>query len=225
MTMTTTHVTAGVAVTTPGVASTRSTQRRGSSSATPGTPTPSTPARRQPHRPALTSREIRVLELVAFGWTNADIADELGLTHNTVKTYLQRALEKLGAHGRIQACILAGLLTPRADLDGHLARHDGTPLGEGDMVVLRRLGADGQPTLTPVHLGCWRASSEDGGVMCMSCASALGFRAAPAAVVESQPLDDQRLVLEPAQCRCLHGEDWHLASGCEARGCPCDGAA
>jgi hypothetical protein len=30
------------------------------------------------------------------------------------------------------------------------------------------------------------------------------------------------LVLEPVQCRCPHGEDWHSAGGCQARGCPCE---
>jgi len=30
------------------------------------------------------------------------------------------------------------------------------------------------------------------------------------------------LVLEPVQCRCPHGEDWHSAGGCEARGCACE---
>ncbi len=38
-----------------------------------------------------------------MGETNSQIAQALGLTRNTVKTYLQRTLEKLGAHNRIEA--------------------------------------------------------------------------------------------------------------------------
>jgi DNA-binding NarL/FixJ family response regulator len=38
-----------------------------------------------------------------MGETNPEIATALGLTRNTVKTYLQRALEKLGARNRIEA--------------------------------------------------------------------------------------------------------------------------
>lgn len=33
---------------------------------------------------------------------------------------------------------------------------------------------------------------------------------------------DAALVLEPQQCRCPHGPDWHSAGGCEARWCPCE---
>jgi DNA-binding CsgD family transcriptional regulator len=51
----------------------------------------------------LTRREYEVLRHVAMGETNPEIADALGLTRNTVKTYLQRALEKLGARNRVEA--------------------------------------------------------------------------------------------------------------------------
>lgn len=33
---------------------------------------------------------------------------------------------------------------------------------------------------------------------------------------------DTALVLEPVQCRCPHGPDWHSTHGCEARGCDCE---
>ena len=45
----------------------------------------------------LTRREYEILRHVAMGETNPEIAGSLGLTRNTVKTYLQRTLEKLGA--------------------------------------------------------------------------------------------------------------------------------
>ncbi|MET7934117.1 response regulator transcription factor [Streptomyces sp. NPDC005322] len=51
----------------------------------------------------LTRREYEILRRVAMGETNPEIADALGLTRNTVKTYLQRTLEKLGARNRVEA--------------------------------------------------------------------------------------------------------------------------
>jgi two-component system nitrate/nitrite response regulator NarL len=51
----------------------------------------------------LTRREYDILRRVAMGETNPEIAAALGLTRNTVKTYLQRSLEKLGARNRIEA--------------------------------------------------------------------------------------------------------------------------
>jgi two-component system, NarL family, nitrate/nitrite response regulator NarL len=58
----------------------------------------------------LTRREYDILRRVAMGETNPEIAAELGLTRNTVKTYLQRALEKLGARNRIEALARANEL-------------------------------------------------------------------------------------------------------------------
>jgi DNA-binding NarL/FixJ family response regulator len=51
----------------------------------------------------LTRREYEILRRVAMGETNPEIGEALGLTRNTVKTYLQRALEKLGARNRVEA--------------------------------------------------------------------------------------------------------------------------
>ncbi|MGH3375673.1 MAG: response regulator [Actinoallomurus sp.] len=51
----------------------------------------------------LTRREYEILRRIAMGETNPQIAEALGLTRNTVKTYVQRTLEKLGAHNRIEA--------------------------------------------------------------------------------------------------------------------------
>jgi DNA-binding NarL/FixJ family response regulator len=39
--------------------------------------------------------------------TNIEIARELGLAHNTIKTYFQRTLEKLGARNRVEALLRA----------------------------------------------------------------------------------------------------------------------
>ncbi len=55
------------------------------------------------HRVGLTRREYEVLRFVAAGHTNPEIGEELGLTRNTVKTYLQSAMSKLGARNRVEA--------------------------------------------------------------------------------------------------------------------------
>jgi DNA-binding NarL/FixJ family response regulator len=51
----------------------------------------------------LTARELEVLQLLAFGRTNKDIADELDLSPDTVKTHLTHIFEKLGASDRTAA--------------------------------------------------------------------------------------------------------------------------
>jgi DNA-binding NarL/FixJ family response regulator len=58
----------------------------------------------------LTRREYDILRHVAMGETNPEIAVALGLTRNTVKTYLQRTLEKLGARNRVEALSRASQL-------------------------------------------------------------------------------------------------------------------
>jgi two-component system nitrate/nitrite response regulator NarL len=58
----------------------------------------------------LTRREYEILRHVAMGETNPEIAVALGLTRNTVKTYLQRALEKLSARNRVEALARANQL-------------------------------------------------------------------------------------------------------------------
>ena len=52
---------------------------------------------------ALTRREYDILRHISMGETNPEIATALGLTRNTVKTYVQSALTKLGARNRIEA--------------------------------------------------------------------------------------------------------------------------
>ncbi|MCW0216099.1 MAG: response regulator transcription factor [Pseudonocardia sp.] len=54
-------------------------------------------------RSGLTRREYEVLRFAAQGRTNPEIAEATGLARNTVKTYLQSALHKLGARNRVEA--------------------------------------------------------------------------------------------------------------------------
>lgn len=55
----------------------------------------------------LTERELEVLRSVAAGLDTKAIADRLGLTTSTVRTYVQTILRKLGAHSRLQAVMRA----------------------------------------------------------------------------------------------------------------------
>jgi len=52
---------------------------------------------------SITARELEVLTLIAHGLSNREIATQLFVSENTVKTHCARAFDKLGAARRTQA--------------------------------------------------------------------------------------------------------------------------
>jgi ATP/maltotriose-dependent transcriptional regulator MalT len=70
---------------------------------------------RWPSDEALSGREIEVLELVAEGTSNRDIAGRLWISEATVKSHLLHIYDKLGAKDRasaVSAAMKRGILRP-----------------------------------------------------------------------------------------------------------------
>jgi DNA-binding NarL/FixJ family response regulator len=70
---------------------------------------------RWPSEEALSGREVEVLELVAEGTSNRDIASRLWISEATVKSHLLHIYDKLGARDRasaVSAAMKRGILRP-----------------------------------------------------------------------------------------------------------------
>jgi DNA-binding NarL/FixJ family response regulator len=60
----------------------------------------------------LSPQEERILELVAEGKTNREIARQMGLAEKTVKSYVSNMLIKLDLHRRAEAAAYLGRRAP-----------------------------------------------------------------------------------------------------------------
>jgi DNA-binding NarL/FixJ family response regulator len=66
-----------------------------------------TPERNRLPLGELTPRERGVLECIARGLDNAEIAASLGLSEKTVRNHITRVFDKIGVEHRYQAIVLA----------------------------------------------------------------------------------------------------------------------
>jgi DNA-binding NarL/FixJ family response regulator len=76
-----------------------------------------------PRLASLTPQERKILDLIAEGYTNRQIAENMFLAEKTVKNYVSNLLAKLGMERRTQAATFAARLNERSTQD---ARSDAT---------------------------------------------------------------------------------------------------
>lgn len=55
----------------------------------------------------LSKREVEVVRLIAYGATNAEVAEALVVSERTVHTHIRRALRRTGARHRTHLAVLA----------------------------------------------------------------------------------------------------------------------
>lgn len=77
----------------------------------------------------LTNREREVMTLAAAGGQSADMAERLFLSPETIKSHIQNAMGKLGAHTRAHAVAIALVTGQIAWSDDALPSDDGAPRG------------------------------------------------------------------------------------------------
>ena len=72
---------------------------------------------------SLTPRELEVLRYLAVGWDTASIAEEMGVTHHTVRNHSMSLRRKLDVRSSLEAIMVAvrlGILS--LDVEGHSER-------------------------------------------------------------------------------------------------------
>jgi two-component system, NarL family, nitrate/nitrite response regulator NarL len=87
----------------------------------------------------LSKREAEVVRCVSEGLTNREIADQLGLSENTVKNYLFRIFDKLGVSTRVELIMYAiGNLTQQLNRNnpGQTTEPLGTPEAAAKQLIL-----------------------------------------------------------------------------------------
>jgi DNA-binding NarL/FixJ family response regulator len=98
--------------------------------------------------PALSKRELEVLQLLVHGHTYADVAQALGIAEGTVQTYVKRIYEKMDVSTKAEAALLAGApdVDPRgrSRAPGGVRAVDATGHGPADRA---RLDLPGSPPI------------------------------------------------------------------------------
>ena len=75
--------------------------------AQPARPAPTTRPPAAATAEELTPRELEVVELLARGWTNPQVAQALNISRGTAKVHVERIIRKLGVSDRTQAVVRA----------------------------------------------------------------------------------------------------------------------
>lgn len=96
---------------------------------------PETGAGLRPVRSALSSREWEVLDLICAGAGTREIAEDLGLSVETVRSHVKRILRKLGAHSREEAARMAAQMLAHRTVP---AENEPDELGSEDRRFTRR---------------------------------------------------------------------------------------
>ena len=107
----------------------------------------------------LTPQERRVLELIALGQSNRQIAEQLFLAEATVKNYVSSLLSKLGMRRRTEAAVYAAVLAERKATESRSRPRAPEPGGRpgprsGDVdppVVVERAEVDAGPAQQPLQ--------------------------------------------------------------------------
>lgn len=95
-------------VTTPMIEGTERSEIEAPASATSPSPTHTPDCASKPNAvPTLTARETEIVQLIAAGRSNRDIAAALFISENTVKTHISNVYEKLGVNDRTGAVTTA----------------------------------------------------------------------------------------------------------------------
>lgn len=98
-------------------------------------------------RALLTKREVEVVQSLAEGLTNLEIAERLGLSQHTVKNYLFRVFDKLGVSNRIELLFMTLSEQNHLPVNGSSLKA-GTPLSSWDATSLaecEKAAAEGVP--------------------------------------------------------------------------------
>lgn len=70
-------------------------------------------------RPKLTKRELEIVELIVFEYSTKEIAQQLFLSFETIKTHRHRIMQKLNVRsvaGIVREAILKNHITPKEEL-------------------------------------------------------------------------------------------------------------